>query len=57
MDLLEFTETFDSLDKTANFAVAQLYINEEFIGELFNIEEKETEHGTMLKCVVIVGYG
>lgn len=56
LDLLEFTETFENLDKSMDVAVFQLYINDEFIGELSNIEEKKTEHGTILKCAVVVGY-
>ncbi len=56
MDLLEFTETFESLDKTIDLSVAQLYVNDVFIGELFEIKEKETEHGTVLSCKIIVGY-
>ena len=37
IDLLEFTETYEELDKTMDLRVQRLYINEEFIGELIGI--------------------
>jgi hypothetical protein len=56
IDLLEFTETFEELDKSMDVKVQRLYINDEFIGELFDVDLEETEHGLILKCDVIVGY-
>lgn len=57
VDLLEFTETFENLGKTMDIAVCQLYINEEFIGELIAADLKETDNGIILKCAVAVGRG
>jgi hypothetical protein len=56
IDLLEFTETFEELDKSMDVKVQRLYINDEFIGELFDVDLEETEHGLILKCDVIIGY-
>lgn len=53
VDLLEFTEEFEGLGKTMDFKVLQLYINDEFIGELFDIDQTEK----VLKCDVVVGAG
>ena len=57
VDLLEFTENFEALDKTVDFQAFQLYINGEFLGQLANIEEKEITHGPLVICTVIVGAG
>lgn len=57
VDLLEFTENFESLEITKDFRVSQLYINGEFIGELFDIQMEAGEVSTYLKCEVIVGAG
>lgn len=56
IDMLEFTETFEELDKSMDVKVQRLYINDEFIGELFDVDLEETEHGLILKCDVIIGY-
>lgn len=56
LDLLEFTETFENTDKTLDVKVARLYINEEFIGELFDMKQEETEFGLLLRCDVVIGY-
>lgn len=56
IDLLEFTETFESTDKTLDVKVARLYINDEFIGELFDVAQEETKFGLLLKCDVVIGY-
>ena len=56
IDLLEFTETFENLDKTLDVHVFRLYINDEFVGELFDVKQEQTECGLVIKCEVIVGY-
>jgi hypothetical protein len=56
IDLLEFTETFENLDKTLDVHVFRLYVNDEFIGELFDVKQEQTEYGLLLKCEIIVGY-
>lgn len=56
IDLLEFTETFESSDETKDFKILRLYVNDAFIGELLGADPKETEHGEILKCAVAVGY-
>lgn len=57
IDLLEFTENFESLGVTKDFKTSQLYINDEFIGELFDVKLEEGESSTYLKCEVVVGAG
>lgn len=57
IDLLEFTEHFEGLDKTADFNVCRLFINETFIGELLEAELKQTEHTEFYYCRVCVGHG
>lgn len=57
VDLLEFTENFEGLGITKDFRASQLYINDEFIGELFDIQLEAGETSTYLKCEVIVGAG
>lgn len=57
IDLLEFTETFDNIDKTIDFKTLQLYINSEFIGELADVQEEDTARGKVIKCYVVVGAG
>ena len=56
IDLLEFTETFENLDKTLDVHVFRLYVNDEFIGELFDVKQEQTAHGLLIKCEVIIGY-
>ena len=56
IDLLEFTEVFEELDKTFDAKVQRLYINEEFIGELIGIDVVKGETGYIFKCAVCVGY-
>jgi hypothetical protein len=57
IDLLEFTEHFEGLDRTQDFKVPQLYINEEFIGELLGTKLKHVDGREVLKCAVAVGCG
>ena len=57
VDLLEFTECFEELGKTMDFKTLQLYVNDEFIGELVSAHEEETKVGMLLKCSVVVGAG
>lgn len=57
LDLLEFTETFENLGLTKDFQASQLYINEEFIGEVFEVTIKEGEKAPYLLCDVIIGCG
>lgn len=52
LDQLEFTETFETLDKTMDVKVHRLYINDEFIGELIGVGVVKD----VLKCAVLVGY-
>jgi hypothetical protein len=52
VDLLEFTETFEELDKSMDVAIQRLFINDEFIGELVGIAVVKD----ILKCAVLVGY-
>jgi hypothetical protein len=56
IDLLEFTETFESLDKTMDVKAARLYVNDEFIGDLFDVAQEEAEFGLLIKCNIMVGY-
>jgi hypothetical protein len=56
MDLLEFTETFENTGTALDIRVVRLYINDEFIGELFDVKQEQTDHGLLIKCEVIVGY-
>ena len=57
IDLLEFTENFESLGVSKDFKVCQLYVNEQFIGELFDTNMIEVETVSYLKCDVVVGCG
>lgn len=56
IDLLEFTETFETTHTAMNVNVFRLYVNDEFIGELFDVKQEQTERGLLIKCEVIVGY-
>ena len=56
VDLLEFTETFETTHTAMDVRVARLYVNDEFIGELFDVKQEETKFGPLIKCEVIVGY-
>jgi len=56
VDLLTFTETFEGLDKSMDLTVCRLYINDEFIGEIFDSEMYEAENGTVFKYSVILAY-
>ena len=57
VDLFEFTENFESLEKAMDFKTLQLYINDAFIGELVDIREEPTDKGLILRCSVVVGAG
>lgn len=57
IDLLEFTENFEGLGMSKDFKVLQLYVNDEFVGELFSIQDRETDLGLMLEAEVVVGAG
>ena len=57
VDLLEFTEHFEALDTTKDFKTFQLYINDEFIGELIDVQEEDTVNAKLIKCSVVVGVG
>lgn len=57
IDLMEFTETFESLELTKDFQTTQLYINDEFVGELFEAAFKEGEKASYLLCDVVIGCG
>ena len=57
IDLLEFTENLEGLGISHDFHVSQLYINDEFIGELFSVKLEESKVSTYLKCEVVVGAG
>ena len=56
IDRLEFTETFENTDATLDVKADRLSINDEFIGELFEITAEETEFGLLIKCNVMIGY-
>ena len=56
IDLLEFTETFETTHTAMDVRVVRLYINDEFIGELFDVKQEETKFGLLLKCDVVIGY-
>ena len=57
IDLLEFTEHFEELGRTMDFKTLQLYINDDFIGELVDVREEDTANAKLIKCSVIVGAG
>lgn len=57
IDLLEFTENLEGLGISHDFHISQLYINDEFIGELFDVKMENGEASTYLKCEVVVGAG
>ncbi len=54
IDLLEFTEEFEGLGKTMDFKTLQLYVNDDFVGELFQINESDKN---VILCDVVVGAG
>jgi hypothetical protein len=56
IDLLEFTETFETTHTAMDVRVARLYVNDEFIGELFDVKQEKTKFGLLLKCDVVIGY-
>lgn len=56
MDLLEFTETFETTHTAMDVRIVRLYVNDEFIGELFDVKQEQTDRGLLIKCEVIVGY-
>ena len=57
IDLLEFTENLDGLGISHDFHISQVYINDEFIGELFEIKMEEGASSTYLRCDVVIGAG
>jgi hypothetical protein len=57
IDLLEFTENLEGLGISHDFHISQLYINDEFIGELFEIKMEEGASSTYLRCDVVIGAG
>ena len=57
IDLLEFTEEFEGLGKTMDFKVCELYINDQFIGEIMEAGLANRDGTEYLKCDVAVGYG
>lgn len=57
LDLLEFTEEFEGLGTTKDFSVFELYLNDQFIGELIEAGMVNQETIEYLKCEVAVGYG
>lgn len=57
IDLLEFTENFEGLGISHDFHISQLYINDEFIGELFEVKMENSEVSTYLRCDVVIGAG
>lgn len=58
VDLYEFTEHFESMDQDLDVKVLQLFINDEYVGELNTVEEKVTDYNQMiLSCGVIIGNG
>jgi hypothetical protein len=57
VDLLEFTENFESLGNSMDFKTLQLYVNDEYVGELLEIKEDTGKFGSILKCKVAVGAG
>lgn len=54
IDLLEFTEWTEALERLVDFKIFQLYVNDEFIGELINVRDEATPHGIVLFCSVVV---
>lgn len=54
IELKEFIDTFGNSGESKDFKIMQLYINDSFIGELLNVNIKETEHGEILKCAVVI---
>lgn len=57
IDLLEFTEDLDGLGISHDFHISQVYINDEFIGELFEVKMEEGASSTYLRCDVVIGAG
>jgi len=57
VDVLEFTENFESLGLSKDFRASQLYINNEFIGELFDIQMEAGASSTYIRCDVVIGAG
>ncbi len=56
VDLLTFTETFEGLEKTMDVGVCRLYVNDTFIGEIFDSATSETENGIIYKYNVVLAY-
>lgn len=54
IDLLEFTENREDLGISEDFHVSQLYINDEFIGALFDVKMEDGETSKYLKCDIVI---